>query len=304
MPNYYDVLGVLRNASEKDIRQAYRKLTRKHHPDVNQGDKAPEDKFKQINEAYTVLSDSKKRSKYDRYGDNWAQREPMDEAKGRQGGNFQWSNVQDSNFFFDFDQGRGSPFERLFTNRGQRRSQARRSAAPTEQPVEITLEEAFNGTTRLLELLNGRRLEVKIPPGVDSGSRVSVAAGEGQRGSIHLVINVKPNDKFQRKGNDLYTEVEVPLDDAILGGESTVATLTGTVSLTIPPETQNGQRFRLAGQGMPSLNKGGNKTGQTGQTGQRGDLFATAKVKLPVDLTPEQVDMFRQLRESRVNSGG
>ena len=301
MPNYYDVLGVLRNASEKDIRQAYRKLTRKHHPDVNQGDKASEDKFKQINEAYTVLSDSKKRSKYDRYGDNWAQKEQMDEARGRQDGTFQWSNVQDSNFFFDFDQGRGSPFERLFTNRGQRRSQARRSAAPTEQPVEITLEEAFNGTTRVLELLDGRRLEVKIPPGVDSGSRVSVAAGEGQRGTIHLVITVKPHDKFQRKGNDLYTEVEVPLDDAILGGESTVATLTGTVSLTIPPETQNGQRFRLAGQGMPSLNKGGNKTGQTGQ---RGDLFATAKVKLPVDLTPEQVDMFRQLRESRVNSGG
>ena len=298
MPNYYDVLGVLRNASEKDIRQAYRKLTRKHHPDVNQGDKASEDKFKQINEAYTVLSDSKKRSKYDRYGDNWAQKEQMDEARGRQDGTFQWSNVQDSNFFFDFDQGVGSAFERLFPNRGQRRSQARRSVAPTEQPVEITLEEAFNGTTRVLELLNGRRLEVKIPPGVDSGSRVSVAAGEGQRGTIHLVITVKPHDKFQRKGNDLYTEVEVPLDDAILGGESTVATLTGTVALTIPPETQNGQRFRLAGQGMPSLNKGGNKTGQ------RGDLFATAKVKLPVDLTPEQVDMFRQLRESRVNSGG
>ena len=298
MPNYYDVLGVLRNASEKDIRQAYRKLTRKHHPDVNQGDKASEDKFKQINEAYTVLSDSKKRSKYDRYGDNWAQKEQMDEARGRQDGTFQWSNVQDSNFSFDFDQGVGSAFERLFTNRGQRRSQARRSVAPTEQPVEITLEEAFNGTTRVLELLNGRRLEVKIPPGVDSGSRVSVAAGEGQRGTIHLVITVKPHDKFQRKGNDLYTEVEVPLDDAILGGESTVATLTGTVALTIPPETQNGQRFRLAGQGMPSLNKGGNKTGQ------RGDLFATAKVKLPVDLTPEQVDMFRQLRESRVNNGG
>ena len=301
MPNYYDVLGVNHNASEKDIRQAYRKLTRKHHPDVNQGDKASEDKFKQINEAYTVLSDSKKRSKYDRYGDNWAQKGQMDEARGRQDGTFQWSNVQDSNFFFDLDQGVGSAFERLFTNRGQRRSQARRSVAPTEQPVEITLEEAFNGTTRVLELLNGRRLEVKIPPGVDSGSRVSVAAGEGQRGTIHLVITVKPNDKFQRKGDDLYTEVEVPLDDAILGGESTVATLTGTVTLTIPPETQNGQRFRLAGQGMPSLNKGGNKTGQTGQ---RGDLFATAKVKLPVDLTPEQVDMFRQLRESRVNSGG
>ena len=298
MPNYYDVLGINRKASEKEIRQAYRKLTREHHPDVNHGDKASEEKFKQINEAYTVLSDSKKRSKYDRYGDNWSQRENMEEARGRQGGAFHWSNVQDSSFFFDFDQEASSPFERLFNNRGQRQSQARQTVPPIEQPVEITLEEAFNGTTRVLEMLYGRRLEVKIPPGVDSGSRVRVAAGEGQRGTIHLVITVKPNDKFQRKGRDLYSEVEVPLDDAILGGETTVATLTGTVALTIPPGTQNGQRFRLAGQGMPSLNKGGDGTIQ------RGDLYATAKVKLPIDLTPEQIEMFRQIRESRIKNDG
>ena len=298
MPNYYDVLEVNRKASEKEIRQAYRKLTREHHPDVNHGDKASEEKFKQINEAYTVISDPKKRSKYDRYGDNWSQRENMEEARGRQGGAFHWSNVQDSSFFFDFDQEASSPFERLFNNRGQRQSQARSSVPPIEQPVEITLEEAFNGTTRVLELLYGRRLEVKIPPGVDSGSRVRVAAGEGQRGTINLVITVKPNDKFQRKGRDLYTEVEVPLDDAILGGETTVATLTGTVALTIPPGTQNGQRFRLAGQGMPSLNKGGDGTRQ------RGDLYATAKVKLPIDLTPEQIEMFRQIRESRIKNDG
>ena len=303
MPNYYDVLGVNRKASEKDIRQAYRKLTREHHPDVNQGNKASEEKFKQINEAYTVLSDSSKRSKYDRYGDNWSQVENMEGTRGRQGGVFRWSNAQgynpqDSSFFFDFDQEATSPFERLFTNRGQGQSQTRRPVPPVEQPVEITLEEAFNGTTRVLELLYGRRLEVKIPAGVDNGSKVSVAAGEGQRGTIHLVITVKANDKFQRKGKDLYTEVEVPLDDAILGGETTVVTLTGSVSLIIPPETQNGQRFRLAGQGMPSLSKG------SGKAGQRGDLYATAKVKLPIDLTPEQIDMFRQLREYRINDGG
>lgn len=301
MPNYYDVLGVNRKASEKDIRQAYRKLTREHHPDVNHGDKASEEKFKQINEAYTVLSDAEKRSKYDRYGDNWSQRGNMEEAGGRQGGAFSWSDVQDSNFFFDFAQQASSPFERLFTNRGQRQAQARRPVPPTEQPVEIALEEAFHGTTRVLELLYGRRLEVKIPPGVDNGSRVTVAAGEGQRGTIHLVITVKANDKFQRKGRDLYTEVEVPLDDAVLGGETTVDTLTGSVALTIPPETQNGQRFRLAGQGMPSLIKQRDKLGQAGQ---RGDLYATAVVKLPIDLTPEQIDIFRRLREFRVNSAG
>lgn len=298
MPNYYDLLGLKRSASEKDIRQAYRKLTREYHPDVNQGDKASEAKFKQINEAYSVLSDSKKRRLYDRYGENWAQRGNMEDAVGRQGGTFRWSDLQDDNFFFDFGDPGGSPFERLFTNRGQRQTQSQRAVPPTEQPVEVTLEEAFNGTTRVLELLYGRRLEVKIPPGVDNGSRVTVAAGEGQRGTIHLVITVKPDEKFQRKGKDLYTEVEVPLDDAILGGETTVTTLTGTVALTIPPETQNGQRFRLAGQGMPSLNKSGN------QTGQRGNLYATAKVKLPTDLTPEQIEMFRQLRKSRLTESG
>lgn len=303
MPNYYDVLGVNRKASDKEIRQAYRKLTREHHPDVNNGDKASEEKFKQINEAYTVLSDSNKRNKYDRYGDNWSQRENQAGARGREGGGFSWSNAQgyngqDSNFFFDFDQDASSPFERLFTNRGQRQNQTRRPVPPTEQPVDITLEEAFNGTTRVLDLIYGRRLEVKIPPGVDNGSRVSVAAGEGQRGTIHLVITVRDHDKFQRKGTDLYTEVELPLDEAILGGETTLITLTGSVALTIPPGTQNGRRFRLAGLGMPSPSKGRD------DPGRRGDLYATTKVKIPTDLTTEQIDMFRQIRESRVSNGG
>ena len=297
MPNYYDVLGVGRKASEKEIRQAYRKLPREHHPDVNKGSEA---KFKQINEAYTVLSDSKKRSKYDRYGDNWSQKVNTEETGGRQSSTFYWSDFQaaagqDNSFFFDVEQDAGSPFERLFNNRGQRPAQARRPAPPTEQPVQVTLEEAYFGTNVVLDLLYGRRLEVKIPPGVDSGSRVSVAAGEGQRGVIHLVISVKANDRFQRKGNDLYTDVEVPLDDAILGGEIAVVTLPGTVALTIPSGTQNGQRFRLAGQGMPSLSKAGNSD-------QRGNLFATVNVKLPSELTPELIEMFRQLRETRINS--
>lgn len=300
MPNYYDVLGVSRKVSEKEIRQAYRKLTREHHPDVNKGDKGSEAKFKQINEAYTVLSDSKKRSKYDRFGDNWSQRANMDETSGRQGGTFHWSDFQaaagqDNSFYFDVEQDAGSPFERLFNYRGQRPAQARRPAPPTEQPVQVTLEEAFYGTNVVLDLIYGRRLEVKIPPGVDNGSRVSVTAGEGQRGTIHLVISVKANDRFQRQGKDLYTDVEVPLDDAILGGEIAVVTLTGTVALTIPSGTQNGQRFRLAGQGMPPLNKAGNSD-------QRGNLFATVDVKLPTDLTPEQIEMFRRFREARINN--
>ena len=292
MPSYYDVLGLSRKASEKDVRQAYRKLAREHHPDVNRGEKASEEKFKQINEAYGVLSDPEKRQKYDKYGDNWANSQQIEEAeaRARRGGSFHWSTLGDDEAVFTFGDGQGSPFDRLFGNLGQDLHRP----APTEYSVAITLEEAFQGTTRVLELPGGRRLEVKIPLGVDNGSRVRVAAEGGQRGTVYLVVSVQAHHKFQRKGRDLYTDVEVPLEDAILGGETTVPTLRGKVALTIPPETQNGRRFRLAGQGMPVLNK----------SDQRGDLYATAKVKLPTGLTPEQRNLFQQLRESRAGQEG
>ena len=292
MPSYYDVLGLSPEASEKDVRQAYRKLAREHHPDVNGGDKASEEKFKRINEAYGVLSDPEKRQKYDKYGDNWANWEQIEAAQARagRGGTFRWSTLGDDEAVFTFSDGQGSPFDGLFGGLGQ----DLRQPVPAEYSAAITLEEAFQGTTRLLELPQGRRLEVKIPPGVDDGSRVRVAAESGQRGVVYLVVSVQPHAKFQRKGKDLYTEVETPLEDVVLGGETTVPTLRGKVALTIPPETQNGRRFRLAGQGMPDLNK----------SDQRGDLYATVKVKLPTGLTAEQRDLFQQLRESRAGQGG
>ena len=282
--SYYDLLGVARDAGDKDVRQAYRKLAREHHPDVNGGDKASEEKFKQINEAYRVLSDPEKRQKYDKYGDDWANWEQIEATQARSGpgGNFRWSN-------FGGD-GLGNPLEDLFANFGQER----RRPAPVEYSAAITLEEAFQGATRLLELPQGRRLEVKIPPGVDDGSRVRVAAGEGRQGTVYVVVSVDKHAKFQRTGRNLYTDVEVPLEDAVLGGEITVPTLAGRVALTIPPETQNGRRFRLAGQGMPELRK----------PDQRGDLFATVTAKLPTGLSQEQRDLFQQLRESRAGQGG
>ena len=292
MPDFYNVLGVPRNASEKDVRNAYRKMAREYHPDVNRGNKSSEDKFKQINEAYSVLSDPDKRRRYNKYGDNWARSEQIEEAEARNpsGGAFRWFTYEGGEPSFDFGERRGNPFDRLFTDLGH---DVRRSP-PAEHPVEVTLEEAFQGTSRRVELLYGRRLDVKIPPGVDNGSRVRVAAGEGQRGTIYLVVSVKPHPNFQRKGGDLYTDVEVPMEDAILGGQTTVTTLSGKVSLTIPADTQNGQRFRLAGQGMPALNK----------SKVRGNLYATAKVKLPTDLTPEQRDWFRRLKDTNAGDGG
>lgn len=292
MPNFYDVLGIPRTATARDIRQAYRKLARQYHPDVNPGDKTAEDKFKQINEAHSVLSDPDNRRKYDRYGDRWSQADQIDQAEAqarRQAPQttFTWPTAGPSVGTFETTQEAGGVFEQLFKNLGQ---EFRRPANNTH-PIEISLEEAYRGATRVIELTGGRRLEVKIPAGVDNASRVHIPAGRGKDGGFYLIVSVRPHPTIQRQGRDLYEEVEVYLEDAVLGGEVTVPTLTGKVALTIPPETQNGQRFRMAGQGMPGLN----------QPGVRGALYATIKVILPSGLTEQDKELFRKLRENRAS---
>ncbi len=295
MPNFSDILGVSRPAPDKDIRQAYRKLARQHHPDVNPGNKGSEEKFKSINEAYEVLSDAEKRRKYDRYGDNWAHADQIQaaeaQARSPRGGNVRWStsNGQDAGAFPGFDPESGDLFEQLFKNMGQAPRQPQHQSGIADYPVEITLEEAFQGATRMMELAGGRRLEVKIPAGVETGSRVRISAGAGRQGDIYLSVTVAPNQRFQRQGQDLICEVEAPLEDAVLGGEVAVPTMRGRGALTIPPETQNGQRFRLAGQGMPVLN----------QPSVRGDLYATIKVRLPSGLSAQARDLFQQLKALR-----
>jgi DnaJ-class molecular chaperone len=291
MPNYYEILGVPKAATDKDIRQAYRKLARQYHPDVNKGNKSSEEKFKSINEAYEVLSDAEKRRKYDRYGDNWAHADRIQEAEAQstaqRRGPFRrpTSTGDGAGPFPGFDPNASDLFEQLFKNMGQEP----RQPGAGEYPVEITLEEAFQGATRMLELAGGRRLEVKIPAGVENGSRVRIPAGAGRQGDIYLIITMAPDPRFQRQGRDLYCEVEVPVEDAVLGGEVAVPTLRSRVALTIPPETQNGQRFRLAGQGMPVLN----------QPGVRGDLYATIKVRLPSGLSAQERELFQQLKALR-----
>ena len=290
MPNYYDLLGISRTAEDKDVRQGYRRMARKYHPDVNPGDKTAEETFKQINEAHSVLSDPEKRRKYDKYGDRWEQADQIEQAEaqartrgGR--GNVQWSTFGSEQPNDTFDGGHGNVFENLFRNLGQ----DLRQPAAAEYPVDVTLAEAFEGTTRLMELSGGRRLEVTIPAGVDTGSKIHIPAGKGREGGFNLVISVKPDPSFERRGRNLYREIEVTLEDTILGGEITVPTLSNRVALTIPPETQNGQRFRIAGRGMPSLN----------QSGSKGDLYATVKVQLPTNLTEEEKELFRRLKEIR-----
>lgn len=279
--DYYSVLGVGRSATEKEIKQAYRRLARKYHPDVNPGDNSAEAKFKEINEAYEVLSDPEKRKKYDQFGDKWQYAE-----QGTGGGGFQgFGNAGDFGGFTETGfEGFGSLFDELFRSAGGTSARTRRRGRDVTQPVEITLEEAYQGAKRLLEV-GGRRFEVSIPAGVDNGSKIRIAGqGEGG-GDLYLLVSVKEHPLFQRKGDDLYTEVEVPLLTAVLGGETGVPTLGGKkLLLKIPPETQNGASFRLAGQGMPK--KGGG----------RGDLFARIKVMLPTGLKGEERKLFEELR--------
>ena len=225
MADYYDILGVSRSADEKEIRQAYRRLARQHHPDVNPGDDAAAERFKTINAAYEVLSDADKRGKYDRYGDRWEQAEHFEQQGGPDfsqffhGGNFSGGGPGGFTFstggatLSDLLGGLGGFGSDLGGGRGERfRSR------PADVPVEITLEEADRGATRLVNLPDGRRLEVKIPAGIADGGRVHIAAGSSAGGEFNLLVTVLPHGQFERNGDDLTTTVDVPLLDAVLGG--------------------------------------------------------------------------------------
>ena len=323
--DYYNILGVKRNASEQEIKQAYRRLARKHHPDVNSGDKSAEAKFKEINEAHEVLSDKENRKKYDKYGDQWQYADQFEQAR-RQQTPFRDFNQSGgtSSFHFGGDD-MGGLFDELFRGAGTRTYTRRappRRGRDIQSPVEVTLDEAYHGTKRTLSLQTEepcptcqgsgliqnvpcstcqgggvvpriKRLEVKIPPGVKNGSRVRIA-GKGQpgyggaNGDLYLVVSVKPHRLFERRGDDLHAEVPVPLTVAILGGEVQVPTLKGKLALKIPAETQNGRAFRLKGQGMPHL---GNSS--------RGDIVAKVNIVLPTKLSAQEKELFRQLSELR-----
>jgi DnaJ-class molecular chaperone len=297
--DYYAVLGVDRNAPEKEIKSAYRRLARKHHPDVNPGDKSSEALFKEINAAHDVLGDPEKRKKYDKYGDNWEHADEIDRMqrqRGAGGTSFRYTTAgPDMGPDFDIGDIFGGIFGGGGNNRRGRRTE--QPPPPMERAVEVSLEEAFKGTTRVI-IVEGdhgdtRRLEVTIPPGVDNGSRVRMA-GEGhttfsgRRGDLYLVISLRTSPRFERKGDDLYTDVEVPLSTPVLGGEVEVQGVEKKVALRLPAGTQNGQTFRLKGLGMPKLS----------QPDKKGDLLARVKVRLPKEPDEETRALFEQLRES------
>jgi curved DNA-binding protein len=309
--DYYKILGVDKKATEKEIKQAYRKLARKYHPDVNPNDKAAQEKFKEINEAKDVLSSPEKRRKYDTLGANWQQYEQFERAGGQ--GPFQWggpgvhyrtASPEDFETIFgsggNGDLGGFSDFFGTFFGgfgSGQRAQARPRRGQDIEQEIEISLEEAYRGASRLVDK-EGRRLEIKIPAGVKSGSKVRYA-GEGMPGShgsppgdLYLRVQVAPHPIFERKGDDLHCETPIDLYTALLGGEATVPTLKGQVVLKIPPETQTGKVFRLAGQGMPKVN----------EPNAFGDLYAKARVTLPERLTEAERELIQKLAGMRQRS--
>jgi DnaJ-class molecular chaperone len=340
--DYYNTLGIKRGASEKEIKSAFRKLARKHHPDVNPGDKESEARFKEISEAYEVLSDTEKRKKYDQFGSDWERYQQTSNGPGGfdfskysqsygtpgGGASFEGFGAGEDGFsdFFEMLFGRtarggaGNAGGGYYT--GGRARTSPRTGEDHEQQIDVTLQEAFTGTQRVLQMsvpetcptcggrgvagnrvcatCNGegvqyrtKRLEVKIPAGVHTGSRVRVSgeggpgSGGGGKGDLYLRVTVLPNSKFERKGDDIYTTVQVPLYTAVLGGEVEVPTLKGgKLALRIPPATQNGKTFRLAGQGMPTLK----------DPSKRGDLFARLEVALPSELSDQEKQLYEELQ--------
>lgn len=324
--DYYRVLGVDKKAKADEIKKAYRKLARKYHPDVNKDDQQAEERFKDINEAYEVLSDPEKREKYDRFGSEWQR---FERAGGRPD-DFNWSqwaagpsggyrtrtmsqeeleqmfgggNAGGLGGFSDF-------FETLFGGMGGRRSTSggfgfssdprfaqsvSQKGQDVEHTVEISLEEAFYGTSRSLQWEDGRSIEARIPKGVKDGSRVRLSGqgqpgyGGGQAGDLYLRIKIRPQSTYERQGADLKRAVPVDLFTALLGGKVDVQSIDRTVKLTIPPETANGKQFRLSGLGMPKLR----------QPDERGDLFARVKIILPQKLSAEEKELIEKWQEIR-----
>ena len=320
--DFYQILGVGRDASERDISSAYRKLARQYHPDITGGDRDAESRFKEVNAAHDVLGDPDKRAAYNKWGDQWEHAEQLEEMQRQHGGGGRFDSFgfgggqpfggqpfgnQRGNVQFDFGEQFGDAadlgdiFGNLFGARGGGRApQAPVRGRDIEHNLTVSLREAFRGTTRTVQRAGGSRLEVTIPHGVDNGSRIKIS-GKGEDspypaqaspGDLYLIIQVEDDPVFERRGDDVHVFVDVPVTTAALGGEAVVRSLSGSggLALRIPPGTQNGRVFRLGGQGMPRFKREG-----------RGDILAEVSLQLPDDLTPEQIELFQQLRDLESN---
>lgn len=318
--DYYKILGVEKKADAKAVKDAYRRLVRKYHPDVNKNDPRATERFKEINEAYEVLSDTEKRKRYDHLGPDWQRfaQSGFRPGAGQEMGGFRvhftegdLGNLGDFSDFFRTifgdmgirsgvsgraggrGRGRGGDLFEEFAGRGD----GAQRGEDLETPVEISLEEAYTGTKRIIELgteQGHHRLEVKIPPGIRNGAKVRVA-GEGSggqdrgpKGDLYLMVEIRSHPLFVRKEDDLYVDVPISVVEAALGAEIEVPTLRGKVSMKIPYETSSGKTFRLTGYGMPHVRGGGS-----------GDQFVKVRVVLPSRLSEAERKLFEELKQLR-----
>lgn len=302
--DYYSILGISKTASADDIKKSYRKLARKYHPDINPNDEEAKKKFQQINEANEVLSDPEKRKKYDEYGENWKHAEEYEKARQQQSqnggfadyGSFGGFGGGSYSFGGDDEGGFSDFFESLFGGRrpsgGSRQSRGYRGQDYTSE-LHLSLRDASETHKRTLTL-DSKNLRITIPAGVSDGQVIKLAgqgaAGKngGPNGDLYITFVIEEDPKFKRVGNDLYTNANLNLYTAVLGGEETVDTFTGKVKLKVAAGTQNGTKVRLKGKGFPVYKK----------DGQFGDLIITYSIEIPVNLNNEQKELFEKLAKS------
>lgn len=291
--DYYKILGVEKTATDKDIKSAYRKLARKFHPDLNPDDKDANRKFQQINEANEVLSDPEKRKKFDQYGKDWQHADEFEKQNQQRGqssdrGGQRFSGSQSEGDFSDF-------FENLFGGSagGSRGRQARYRGEDFNAELQLNLIDAYKTQKQTLTV-NGKKIRITIPAGIENGQTIKIPGhggpgrNGGPNGDLFITFSIANHGSIKRLGNNLYTTVDLDLYTAVLGGEITIDTLDGQVKLKVAPETQNGSKVKLKGKGFPVYKA----------EGQFGDLFVTWNVKIPVNLTDRQKELFTQLSKS------
>lgn len=301
--DYYEILSIDKNTNAEEIRKAYRKLARKYHPDVNPNDQAAAERFKELNEAYQVLTDPEAKTKYDRLRASWENYQQSGDQDS-----FDWSQwatdlegapaqaeAEDSEVETDKPDDFSDFFQTIFGEvKTEQPASTPQKGTDHHQEIEITLEEAYTGAARILQVGN-RRIEVRVPRGAKTGTKIRVRgegpAGpdKGPKGDLYLEIVIKPHPNFERIGDDLHIELPVNLYSAVLGGEAIVPTLKGVIKLKIPSETQSGRTFRLKGQGMPKLKN----------PEERGDLYTKIMVTLPENLTDQEIELFEELADIR-----
>ncbi|ACT91809.1 DnaJ C-terminal domain-containing protein [Dyadobacter fermentans] len=287
--DYYQILGIDKNADDKAIKNAYRKLARKYHPDLNPNDKEAEKKFKELNEANEVLSDPEKRKKYDKYGKDWQHSEEFERARQARS----QAGAQEGQWFGGGNEGFSDFFESMFGSGFGGGRQTRFRGQDYQAEIHLGLRDAYETHKQTLTV-NGRNIRITVPAGVENGQTIKITghggpgSNGGPNGDLYITFSVGTDDQFRRSGNDLHLKVDLDLYTAILGGEIVVETLSGKVKLPVKAETQNGSVVRLKGKGFPVYKK----------EGQFGDLYVTFDVKIPTNLTDRQKELFTELSKS------